>query len=113
MRRRDFLGVALALAGRPALARSCTVRMRLFISGTVQGVSYRASTQEQARKRGIVGWVRNLQDGRVEALVQGTRDLVEELIRWCHTGPPAAKVEKVAVTSEEVGDDLKGFEVRY
>jgi len=87
--------------------------VRLFISGTVQGVSYRASTQEQARKRGIAGWVKNLADGRVEALAQGTREPVDDLVKWCHTGPPAAKVEKVVVSWEDVGDDLKGFEVRY
>jgi acylphosphatase len=111
MDRREFLAAGLALAGE--LVPSCTVRVRLFISGTVQGVSFRASTQEQARKRGIVGWVRNLQDGRVEALVQGTREPVEDLVKWCHTGPPAAKVEKIVVTSEEVGDELKEFDVRY
>jgi acylphosphatase len=111
MKRREFLAAGLALAR--GLLPSCTVRVRLFVSGTVQGVSYRASTQEQARKRGIVGWVKNLSDGRVEALAQGTREPVEALVKWCHTGPPAAKVEKVVVTGEEVGDELKDFEVRY
>ena len=109
MNRRDFL-VAAAAALAP---RSCSIRVRLFISGTVQGVSYRASTQEQARKRGIVGWVRNLEDGRVEALVQGSKDKVEELVAWCRRGPPAAKVEKVEATFEEVNDEFKTFEVRY
>jgi len=112
MNRRDFLAAVFAMAGRAAVASTCTVRVRLFISGIVQGVSYRASTQEQARKRGIVGWVKNLEDGRVEAVAQGSKDKVEELVRWCHTGPSAAKVEKVAVSWEEVGDELKTFEVR-
>jgi len=107
MDRREFLMLPLAAA------LSCTIRVRLFISGVVQGVSYRASTQEQARRRGIVGWVKNLDDGRVEAVAQGTKERVEELIAWCRKGPPAAKVEKVDVTSEEVGDELRGFEVRY
>ena len=108
MNRREFLAAAAA-----ALApRSCTIRVRLFISGTVQGVSYRASTQEQARKRDIVGWVRNLEDGRVEALVQGSKDKVEELVAWCRRGPPAAKVEKVVVSYEDVGDEFRSFEVR-
>jgi len=108
MNRREFLasGLLAALAG-------CTVRVRLFISGTVQGVSYRASTQEQARKRDIVGWVRNLEDGRVEALAQGSKDKVEELVAWCRRGPPAAKVEKVEATFEEVNDEFRTFEVRY
>lgn len=111
MDRREFLMGAAAAVARWAC--SCTVRVRLFISGTVQGVSYRASTQEQAQKRGIVGWVKNLEDGRVEALAQGAKDKVEELVRWCHTGPPAAKVEKVVVSWEEVGDEFRRFDVRY
>ena len=106
MDRREFLMLPLAAA------LSCTVRVRLFISGVVQGVSYRASTQEQARRQGILGWVKNLDDGRVEAVAQGSKDRVAELIAWCRKGPPAAKVEKVDVSWEEVGDELRGFEVR-
>jgi len=107
MDRREFLLLPLAAA------LACTIRVRLFISGVVQGVSYRASTQEQARRRGVVGWVKNLEDGRVEAVAQGTRERVEELIAWCRKGPPAAKVEKVDVSPEEVGDEFRSFEVRY
>ena len=88
-------------------------RKRIFVNGIVQGVSYRASTQEQARRRGIVGWVKNLEDGRVEAVAQGSKDKVAELLAWCRTGPPAAKVDKVEVSWEEVGDELRGFDVRY
>jgi len=106
MDRREFLLLSLMAA------LACTVRVRLFISGVVQGVSYRASTQEQARRRGIVGWVKNLDDGRVEAVAQGSKDEVADLIAWCRKGPPAAKVDKVDVTTEEVGDELRGFEVR-
>ena len=107
MNRREFLLAPLAAA------LSCTVRVRLFISGVVQGVSYRASTQEQARPRGIVGWVKNLEDGRVEALAQGSKDRVTELIDWCRKGPPAAKVDKVDVSWEDVGDEFRAFDVRY
>ena len=107
MNRRDFL-----LLAPLAMARSCTVRARLFVSGVVQGVSFRASTQEQARRRGIVGWVRNLDDGRVEAVAQGSKDRMTELVAWCRKGPPAAKVEKLDVTWEEVGDEFRDFEVR-
>ncbi len=88
-------------------------RAHLFISGVVQGVSFRASTQEQAKRLGVAGWVRNLDDGRVEAVVQGPKDKVDELVQWCHKGPPAARVDKVSVAWETVADDLKGFEVRY
>ena len=107
MNRREFLLSPLLAA------LASTVRVRLFISGVVQGVSYRASTQEQARRRGIVGWVKNLEDGRVEAVAQGSKDQVAELIAWCRKGPPAAKVEKVDLSWEEVGDEFRAFDVRY
>ena len=89
------------------------VRAHLFISGQVQGVSYRASTQEQAKKRGVTGWVKNLPDGRVEAVLQGPKDKVDDLIEWCRKGPPAAKVDKVEVSWEKAEEDLKTFEIRY
>ena len=111
MNRRDFLKTSVA--GLSAFVPSCTARAHAFISGTVQGVSYRASTQDQARQRGVVGWVRNLQDGRVEAVMQGTKDKVDDLLQWCRKGPPAAKVEKVVVSWEDVGDEFTTFDVRY
>ncbi len=89
------------------------VRAHVFISGIVQGVSYRASTQAEAQKRGLSGWVKNLDDGRVEALVQGPKDKVEELLQWCKRGPSAAKVEKVDVTWEAAAEAIATFEVRY
>lgn len=106
MNRREFLMVPLAAA------RTCTVRAHLFVSGVVQGVSFRASTQDQARRRAVVGWVKNLDDGRVEAVAQGTKEKVAELVAWCRKGPPAAKVEKLDVTWEEVGDEFRDFEIR-
>jgi acylphosphatase len=106
MNRREFLMVPLAAAW------SCTVRAHLLVSGVVQGVSFRASTQDQARRRSIVGWVKNLDDGRVEAVAQGTKEKVAELVAWCRKGPPAAKVEKLEVSWEEVGDEFRDFEFR-
>jgi acylphosphatase len=112
MKRRGLLRIALlgvlACGFRPAE----DVRAHLFISGRVQGVSYRASTQEEARKRGVTGWVKNLADGRVEAVLQGPKDKVDDLIEWCRKGPPAAKVEKVEVSWEKPEEDLKTFEIR-
>ena len=96
-----------------SVLRPRTVRAHLFISGVVQGVSYRASTRQQAQRLGVAGWVRNLQDGRVEAVVQGPGDKVDDLIRWCRQGPPAAKVEKVDVTWEKAADEFQRFDVRY
>jgi acylphosphatase len=87
-------------------------RAHVFVSGRVQGVYYRANTREQARDRDIDGWVRNLDDGRVEAVFEGDEDAVEELVEWCHTGSPSAMVEDVAVEYDEPQGET-GFEVRY
>jgi acylphosphatase len=73
-------------------------RVHLLVSGRVQGVAYRAATVEQARVLGLRGWVRNLPDGRVEAEAEGEREDVEALVAWCRRGPPAARVEGLAVT---------------
>lgn len=72
-------------------------RIRAIISGRVQGVSYRASTAHEARRLGLVGWVKNRADGAVELEAQGHDAAVAALIRWCHQGPPAARVDRVAV----------------
>jgi len=76
-------------------------RAHVFVSGRVQGVFYRANTRENARDRGVDGWVKNLEDGRVEAVFEGPEDAVEGMVEWCHTGSPAADVEDVEV---EYGD---------
>jgi acylphosphatase len=89
------------------------VRARLRISGIVQGVFYRASTRDEARRLGLNGWVRNLDDGDVEALVEGPESAVEELIDWCRVGPPGAQVSEVAVERSEHQGDLKGFTIAY
>ncbi len=88
-----------------------TIRAHLLISGRVQGVLYRASTQNKARSLGLHGWVRNLPDGRVEVIAQGKVDDVEALIAWAHLGPPLAIVENVDVTWEEPCSE-SGFSVR-
>jgi acylphosphatase len=87
------------------------VRAHVFVSGTVQGVYYRASTRDAAREAGVDGWVRNLRDGRVEAVFEGDQESVEALVEWCHEGSSAASVEDVAV---DYGDPAgaEGFEIR-
>ena len=87
-------------------------RVHLLISGRVQGVWYRASTQQQAQQLGLVGWVRNLHDGRVEAVAEGLREALDALVRWAHDGPPAARVDQVAVSWSEPSGAFEGFEVR-
>ena len=87
-------------------------RAHLFVSGRVQGVGYRASTHWAARRiGGLTGWVRNLDDGRVEAVVEGPREKIDDLIEWCRQGPPAARVSDVAVTWEPATGEFAAFEV--
>jgi acylphosphatase len=86
-------------------------RAHVYVSGRVQGVFYRATTRDTARERGVDGWVRNLDDGRVEAAFEGSEPAVEGMVEWCHTGSPAADVDAVDVTYEEPRG-LDGFEIR-
>ena len=87
------------------------VRAHVLVSGTVQGVYYRANTRDTARELGVDGWVKNLADGRVEAVFEGPENAVEEMVEWCHTGSPAAKVEDVEVEYDDPeGED--GFQIR-
>ena len=88
------------------------IRAHVFVSGTVQGVYYRATTRDTARDRDVDGWVRNLDDGRVEAVFEGPEAAVRDMVEWCETGSPAADVDHV---DAEFGDPegLDGFEVRW
>jgi acylphosphatase len=88
-------------------------RAHLFIQGRVQGVFYRAFTRNVAVKAGLDGWVRNLYDGRVEAVFEGERESIEQAIRECRKGPPGAHVTTVEVAWEEYSEDWKGFEIKY
>ena len=83
----------------------------MFVSGTVQGVYYRANTRDAANERGVDGWVQNLSDGRVEAVFEGREDAVEEMVEWCHTGSPAADVSDVTVEYGDPGGE-DGFRIR-
>ena len=88
------------------------VRAHLFISGIVQGVGYRYRCHREAASRDLVGWVRNLPDGRVEALFQGPRETVDGMIQWCYRGPSEARVSDIEVRFEESGEGLQGFRIR-
>ena len=87
------------------------VRVHAFIAGKVQGVGYRYSTMNKASQLNMSGWVRNLPDGRVEAVFEGDRTVVEKMVNWCHEGPPAAVVRNVSVEYSKP-EGLQGFEVR-
>jgi acylphosphatase len=75
-------------------------RAKAIVTGRVQGVSYRASTASEARRIGVVGWVRNRSDGSVELEVEGPEERVAALLSWCEKGPPSARVAKVAVEEQ-------------
>ncbi|WP_427159712.1 acylphosphatase [Aliinostoc sp. HNIBRCY26] len=87
------------------------IRAHVFISGRVQGVGYRYATVDTASQLGLTGWVRNLPDGRVEAVFEGAQEVVEDILRWCHAGPPAAVVQDVKVEYEHP-EGLRVFEVK-
>ncbi len=75
-------------------------RVRVFVSGEVQGVNFRWYCREQARARGVGGFVRNLSDGRVEAAFEGPPEDVDALVQWCRSGPPHARVSSIEAAEE-------------
>jgi acylphosphatase len=88
-------------------------RVHLLIAGRVQGVCYRAYTSEQAQDLGVMGWVRNLPDGRVEVTAEGPEDRLKQLVTWCWSGPPWAKVQAIEEDWQEPTDEFQTFRVRY
>jgi acylphosphatase len=84
-------------------------RAELFITGRVQGVFYRASAQQEGMRLGLLGEIRNLPDGSVEAIVEGPRDRIEEFIEWCKRGPPSAEVEDVRVRWSNASGGFRTF----
>jgi len=89
------------------------VRAHVVISGRVQGVFFRSETQDEAVRQGLTGWVRNLPDGKVEAVFEGEKDRVEALIEFCRRGPPGARVTRVEVTWGDFTGEFKSFSIRY
>jgi acylphosphatase len=87
--------------------------VRLVVMGRVQGVAFRQSTLDQARRLSLSGWVRNRDDGAVEALAEGERAKVEALVTWCRHGPPLARVAGVRVDWEEPRGDLAAFDITW
>ncbi len=88
-------------------------RVHLYISGRVQGVFFRAFTKERAEIYGIKGWVKNLYDGRVEAVGEGDEELLKEWIKDLWKGPPGARVDNIEEIWEEAKGEFKRFEIRY
>ena len=89
------------------------VRVHVYVSGRVQGVFFRSEVQDEALKRGLTGWVRNLPDRRVEAVIEGERNNVDKLVEFCRRGPPGARVAKVELAMESYTGEFQGFKIRY
>ena len=89
------------------------VRAHVFVTGRVQGVFFRAETRHEAKKHNVKGWVRNLPDGRVEAVFEGEDKDVRILIQFCRQGPPGAFVTSTDVVWERYSGVFKDFEMRY
>jgi acylphosphatase len=88
-------------------------RVHVYISGRVQGVFFRAETERTARSFNLNGWVRNMEDGRVEALFEGDDPGVDKMVIWCHNGPPHARVDRVTVEEQPAAGNLHGFKILY
>jgi acylphosphatase len=90
-----------------------SVHVHVIISGDVQGVGFRAWVIRQARELGVLGWVKNREDGAVETVAEGTRKDLEEFVQRCRRGPGVAWVEKVDVRWEEATGEYDDFDVVY
>jgi len=87
-------------------------RVHIYVSGRVQGVFFRAATRRAASDLNLTGWVRNMDDGRVEAVLEGSDDNVDKMIAWCQVGPPAARVEKVTTEKEHYTGGFGDFSIK-
>lgn len=86
-------------------------RVNVFVSGRVQGVFFRASTLEQAQRLGLTGWVKNLPDGSVEIVAEGSKPSLQSLIDWAHQGPPDAQVDSVQVRWRPFQAEFETFRI--
>ena len=89
------------------------VRARVIIEGRVQGVFFRSHTQEMAYKLGVKGWVRNRREGSVEALFEGDKEEIDQIIQWCHRGPSEARVMNVHAAWENYTGEFEDFSINY
>jgi acylphosphatase len=88
-------------------------KVQVIISGRVQGVWFRANTKNKAEQLGITGWVRNTDDGKVEALFEGKDDHIKEMLEWCKHGPLMAKVTDVKIKQNPDQDEYNSFLIKY
>lgn len=89
------------------------VRLRVVVTGRVQGVFFRATTESTARQFNLKGWVRNARDGSVEAVFEGSEEDAQKMLSWCKHGPPGARVVSVEEIWEEPTGEFDDFTIRY
>ena len=89
------------------------MRAHVFVGGKVQGVYFRKNTMETAKKNRVTGWVRNLHDGRVEAVLEGDDVSVDKVVNWCRRGPPKAQVQDFELDFEGYTGEFSDFEISY
>ncbi len=88
-------------------------RIRIIVTGKVQGVFFRQALKVMAKKNDVFGWVKNLKDGRVEAVLEGADEKVSRLVEWSHGGPANARVEDVEIHNEKFSGEFSKFDVLY
>ena len=88
-------------------------RIRIIVNGKVQGVFFRQTLKVKAKKNEIFGWVKNLKDGRVEAILEGDEEKISKIIEWAHGGPANARVEDVEIRNEKFIGEFSKFDVLY
>ena len=89
------------------------IRAHVFVEGHVQGVYFRSETRAAAQRCGVTGWVKNLSDGRVEALFEGKDEDVQAMLEWCKKGPPYAIVNQVEANEEPFTGEFRDFQITY
>ncbi len=88
-------------------------RIRIIVTGKVQGVFFRQALKVMAKKNNVFGWVKNLKDGRVEAILEGDEEKVSRLVEWAHGGPANARVKDVEIRNEKFSSEFLKFDVVY
>ena len=88
-------------------------RVRLLVSGNVQGVFFRQALKVVAKKNNVLGWVRNLKDGGVEAILEGDNKSINSVIEWIRIGPANSRVDDIEVSNEEFKNEFSTFDVLY
>ncbi len=89
------------------------IRVHLTIKGLVQGVCFRLETRKTAKRADVFGWVKNIANGDVEALIEGEEEAINDLVKWCHHGPSFSRVDTVLIQKQEYKGEFNNFEITY